>query len=352
MRFGYIQQFFFFGLLLITSVTFLWMIGGFIMPIFWAIVLAIVFYPFFTRCAKVLFNSRGVASIITILLLILIVLIPLISIAGLVVKESITLYQSITENSSAQTQTLSLLERINDLSYYLEPYGISEEVVKEKLKSYVASISAWLTSSALTVSQVTFSLVINVCLMLYILFYLLKDGEAIQTKLLHILPLGDKYEKLLFERFSATTRAVVKGTLIIAIIQGVIGGVLFYLTGVTAPVLWGVVMTFLAIIPAVGPAIIWIPAGIILILSGFLWEGFTILLVGSLLISLVDNVLRPLLVGRDTQMPDAIVLLSTIGGLATFGISGFVVGPIIAAFFISLWSIFEEKYHAELSQNV
>lgn len=351
MRFGYIQQFFFFGLLLVTTATFLWMIGGFIMPIFWAIVLAIVFYPFFTRCADTLFDNRTVASLITILILIVIVLVPLISIAGLVVKESITLYQTITENGSAQSQTLSLLGHLDDLSYYLEPYGISEEMVKEKLKSYAAGISSWLTSSALTVSQVTFSLLINICLMLYILFFLLKDGDAIQKKLLHILPLGDKYEKLLFERFSATTRAVVKGTLVIAVIQGLIGGTLFYLTGVTAPVLWGVVMTFLAIIPAVGPALVWIPAGVILILSGFLWEGFTILLVGSLLISLVDNVLRPLLVGRDTQMPDAIVLLSTIGGLASFGISGFVVGPIVAAFFISLWSIFEEKYHAELSQN-
>jgi predicted PurR-regulated permease PerM len=155
----------------------------------------------------------------------------------------------------------------------------------------------------------------------------------------------------LFERFTTTTRAVAKGTVAIAILQGALGGIAFAIAGVSAPTLWGVAMTFMAVIPAIGPGIIWLPAGIILLLTGSIWQGVFILIVGGLLVSLIDNLLRPILIGRETKMPDALILLATLGGLATFGISGFIVGPIIAAFFLSLWSIFEEKYHTELSNS-
>ena len=188
--------------------------------------------------------------------------------------------------------------------------------------------------------------------MLYLLFFFLRDGTKIVRLLRHYLPLGDDYERLLVSRFSDTTQAVIKGTILISVLQGIIGGVLFGLVGIPNPVLWGATLGVLAIMPLIGTSVVWLPAAIILMVTGSFWSGMIILLVGALVISSVDNFLRPILVGRSTKMPDSLVLLSTIGGIATFGVSGFIIGPIIAALFLSLWTIFEEKYRVELTKNV
>ena len=158
-----------------------------------------------------------------------------------------------------------------------------------------------------------------------------------------------KREKRLFRKFASTTRATVKGTFLIALIQGALGGILFFAVGISAPFLWGSIMGVLSVIPAIGPGIIWLPAGIILLVSGSIWQGIFVLVAGGLVISLIDNALRPIFVGKDTEMPDFLILLSTFGGLSVFGITGFIIGPIIAAFFLSMWNMFEEEYKKDLS---
>ena len=212
-------------------------------------------------------------------------------------------------------------------------------------------MSQTMASSLVVVGQTTFSLFVSIGIMLYLLFFFFRDGEKLQQTLIHYLPIGDAYEKRLFARFSDTSRAVVKGTLAIAALQGFLGGLTFWIVGISNPVLWGVAMAILSIVPALGPAIVWVPASVILLATGSIWEGVTIIIVGVLLVGLVDEFLRPILVGRGSKMPDAVTLLATVGGLSAFGISGFVVGPIIAAFFLSLWVMFGERYHKELSRN-
>jgi predicted PurR-regulated permease PerM len=128
------------------------------------------------------------------------------------------------------------------------------------------------------------------------------------------------------------------------VVQGAIGGIAFAVLGIGAPVLWGVVMALLSIIPAVGPALVWVPAAIIMIASGRIVAGVALIVIGSVVIGLADNLLRPILVGRDTKMPDYLILLSTLGGLTAFGLAGIVIGPIIAAFFLSVWRMAEEEY--------
>lgn len=141
-----------------------------------------------------------------------------------------------------------------------------------------------------------------------------------------------------------------KGTFIIGIVQGTLGGLLFWAVGIKGAVIWGSLMTVLSIIPAVGSFLVWFPAGVILLFTGHIWQGVVVLVVGTAIISLVDNLLRPPLVGKDTEMPDVLVLLSTLGGLSLFGISGFIIGPIIAAFFLSMWNMFEEEHRKELNE--
>ena len=131
-----------------------------------------------------------------------------------------------------------------------------------------------------------------------------------------------------------------KGNLVVAILQGSLGGLIFWLLGIQAPLLWAAVMTVLSLLPAVGAAVVWVPVAIYLFATGEVWRGVVLMLYGALIISLVDNLVRPILVGKDTKMPDYLVLISTLGGIAVFGINGFLLGPIVAAMFIAVWDIF------------
>jgi predicted PurR-regulated permease PerM len=165
---------------------------------------------------------------------------------------------------------------------------------------------------------------------------------------MRVLPLGDTRELFLFERFTSTVRAIAKGSLVVALAQGAVGGLLFAIAGVSNPVLWAALMTLLALIPAAGPAVVWLPAGLIMLATGHVASGVIILVGGTLIIALLDNLLRPILVGKDTGMPDALILLSVLGGLSVFGLSGIVLGPVLAALFLALWELFTDEFHDEL----
>ncbi|MFN3188529.1 MAG: AI-2E family transporter [Candidatus Paceibacteria bacterium] len=349
MKFSYIQQFFFFSLLVITSGIFLWMLGKYLFPVFWAVVIALVFYPLYQKILKKLRGWESVASLATLVSVVLMVLLPLVFVSSLVVRESLDLYENVS--GGANNSETDFLGQAGVLTSALEPYGITQTQVEDRLRGWVSDGSQALASSLLVFGQGTASFLISVVIMLYLLFFFFRDGKRLKKIIIHYLPFGDGYEERLFTRFSETTQAVVKGTFIIALLQGVIGGVAFAIVGVPNPILWGVAMGLLAILPGVGTPLVWAPVGVYLLFTNAVWEGVTILLVGILLISVIDEFLRPILVGRRAKMPDALVLLATIGGLATFGVTGFIAGPVIAAFFLSLWTIFEERYHSELTSK-
>lgn len=350
MNFQSIQQLFFFGLLTSSTIIFLYMLGGYLVTVLWAVVIAIVFYPVYEYLKKQLKGKASVAALSTVLLVVVVVLVPLLTVGGMLVSESVGVYDALTKEN-VDLASSGILARVATVTAYVESYGISQLNIEDKLREWGASFSQTVASTLVIFSQGTISFLIQTVLMLYLLFFFLRDGVKIKRLIQHHLPLGNEYEQRLIDRFSQTTQAVIKGTLLIAIIQGILGGVLFGIVGIPNPVLWGVTMGVLSIIPLLGTASVWLPAGIILIATGSVWSGLIIIVVGAFIISSVDNVLRPILVGRSTKMPDSLVLLATIGGLATFGVSGFIIGPVIAALFLSLWTIFEEKYRVELTKN-
>lgn len=349
MNFETIKHLTFVAVLLGTTITFVMMLGHYLFPVFWAVVIAIIFFPLYTRIETSFNGRRSLASLATMATILVVVAIPLTIIGTMMVQESLTLYERITNNES--TSGIGLLERVTEFSAYLEPFGISEADVTSRLREGVASGLSFVSGSLLSATQSTFSFFIGLAVCIYLLFFMFRDGRALEQLLYSYVPLEHTHKKRLIDRFTATTRAVAKGTIAIAILQGVLGGIAFWITGVSAPTLWGAAMAVLAIIPAIGPALVWLPVGVILLATGSIWQGIFILVVGALLVSVVDEFLRPILIGRTSKMPDAVILLATLGGLATFGITGFIVGPIIAAFFISLWVIFEEKYHSELTST-
>ena len=340
-----IRNAFFITLLLAVTLAFLVLILDFVQPIFWAAVLAILFRPVYSRVLGRLGGRETPASVLTLLIILVIVILPLFLIGLAVANEASGLYQRVSSGEINLQEPLDALRRqlplVTDL---LDRVGVDIEKIRQGLSDAAVTISSYLASQALVIGQNALEFTVMFFLMLYLLFFFLRDGDRLLNALVRALPLGDVRERLLFSRFAEVSRATIKGTFVVAIVQGTLGGLIFWMLGINAAVFWGVLMAVLSLLPAIGSAIIWLPAAIILMVTGSVVKGLVLIVVGTLIIGMVDNVLRPLLVGRDTKMADYLILLTTLGGLAVFGISGFVIGPIIAALFLSVWEMFVEEF--------
>lgn len=342
---SYVQRMFFIGLLFVVTGAFIWLIRGFLQPIFWAVALGIVVYPLHTRILSLLERRETLAASTSVVLVVLIVIMPIIGVAMAVTGEAAALYARLSEGDIDLTRIFQeARDHLPQLVEFMRSTGLDPERIQSQLSSSAVEISRFIASRALAFGQDTLRIGVFFFLMLYLLFFFLRDGKRLLEALIRALPLGDERERHLLGRFAEVSRATIKGTLVVGVVQGTIGGATFAVLGVGAPVLWGVVMALLSILPAVGPALVWAPAAIVLIVNDRIWAGVALIIVGVLIIGLVDNVLRPLLVGRDTRMPDYLILLSSLGGLAAFGLAGIVIGPIIAAFFLSVWEMAQQEF--------
>jgi len=339
------QRVFFGVLLLLVTAAFLWLIRAFLQPIFWAVALAILVYPVHLLIVRKLDDRHTIAAAASVVLVVLIVVMPIIGIGMAVTAEATALYDRLRANEIDLTLIFEeARQHVPQLLALMESTGIDPARLQAQLSSAAVTISQFVASRALAIGQDTLRIALYFFLMLYLLFFFLRDGQRMLDGAIRALPLGDERERHLLGRFAEVSRATIKGTLVVGIVQGAIGGFTFSLLGIGAPVLWGVVMTLLSIIPAVGPAVVWVPAAVVLIVNDRIAAGVVLIAVGVLVIGLVDNVLRPILVGRDTRMPDYLILLSTLGGLAAFGLAGVVLGPIIAAFFLAVWEMAREEF--------
>lgn len=343
--FAALQRFLSLGVLAGVTALFAWLLWPFLMSVFWASVAAILLYPLFKKLRGTSQKRASAAAAVTMLIALIGVGLPLYVVGSLVVEESLVAYHAVAAGD------------INAQSVLQNPYvadtlvalGLNPAEVGAQVSAWVTHAASYIASQAVAISLATLSTLLSFGIMLYLLFFFLRDGERLLRYIERIIPLGNEREELLFKRFSSTTRAVVKGTLIVSIAQGFVGAILFLIAGVPNAALWGAVMALCATIPAVGPFIVWIPAGLLLLASGAIWQGVLVLVGGAVIIGSIDNVLRPILVGRDTEMPDALILLAILGGIATFGMAGIIIGPVIGALFLSIWDLFGKDFGEELS---
>ena len=332
-------------LVALTTIAFLTLIGSFLMPVFWAAVLATVFHPLQRRYVARMSGRRSLAAFATILTIIGLVVAPLFLVGLAMTREVLDLHDQIMSGAIDLQAPLRFLRRIPLIaSDYVGRFGVDLGGLVQRLSTSAVAISQFIASRALGIGQDMLRISAMFFLMLYILFFFLRDGSQLVAILIRALPLGDARERALLGKFSAVSLATIKGTLVVGVVQGAIGALLFLALGVPAPVFWGTLMAVFSLLPAVGPGLVWIPAAVIFFGMGQIVKGIIVIAAGVLIIGLVDNVLRPLLVGRDTQMPDYLVLLATLGGLTVFGISGFVIGPVIAALFFVVWEMFAQEY--------
>jgi len=257
-------------------------------------------------------------------------------------REAVDLYKRFTTGELAVSDAVD--RWVPALVRFGAGLGITPGTVRANVTEAATSIAQFLASGAVTAGQNVVRAFGQFFLMLYVLYFFLRDGDQLLLTIARALPLGDARERALFERFTSVTRATLKGTLVVGAVQGTLGAIFFALLGLEGPVFWGAIMWACSLIPVIGPTIIWLPAALILIISGSVAKGLLLMGLGTFVIALADNILRPILVGRETRMPDFLVLLSTLGGLTLFGLSGFIAGPAIAALFITAWEMFAREY--------
>jgi predicted PurR-regulated permease PerM len=330
-------------LVVIVSLAFFWILSPFYGAVLWATVLAILFIPLHRMLSRLMGQRDGPAALTTVLIIVFIVIVPLTLLMASLAQEVSNLYESIR---SGEVNVGSYFQQIvNALPAWAvdlaSRFGLTNAgALQSRLSAILLASSQFVAAQALNIGQNTFDFVISLFIMIYLLFFLLRDGDELAKRIRDAIPLVSEQKAALVSRFTVVIRATVKGNVIVAMLQGALGGLIFWFFGIEAPLLWAVLMAFLALLPAVGSALVWLPVAIYFLVTGAVWHGVILIAYGVLVIGLVDNLMRPRLVGKDTKMPDYVVLLSTLGGIAIFGINGFVIGPVVAAMFIAAWDIF------------
>ncbi len=333
----------FLALVAAATVAFVWLVLTFANAIIWAVVAAILFAPMQRWLVGMQPNRPNSMAALTLLTLIAIVIVPMIILGGLLMQEAASLYDGIQSGRiNIADYFLQVQNALPDwASQQLSRLGLTNiESVRDRIGSGLSSSFETLAAQALNIGQRALSFFASLGVMLYLTFFLLRDGPYLSALVVDAVPLRSGQRRALAQKFIAVVRATIKGNMIVAIVQGGLGGVIFWGLGVGGALLWGVAMAFFSLLPAVGTGLVWVPVAIYLFATGAVVKGGILVFCGLFVIGMVDNVLRPILVGRDTRMPDYVVLISTLGGLELFGLSGFIIGPVIAALFMAVWEIF------------
>lgn len=309
----------------------------------WAAILALIFDPVQRRLLRRLGGHRNLVATLTLLGVLLMVVLPLAAITVSIAREVSQLAQSI------QTGELDVLGMVQSgfdglpapLADLLSHFGIGDvQDLKARIEASAARVAQFVAGRALTLGQGTLEWGVELTVTVYLSFFMLRDGHLMSNQLWSALPLAEADKRQLRSRVTTAVRATIKGNFIVALVQGALGSIALAVLGVPGALLGGALMAVLSLLPAVGAALVWGPIAIYLAATGAVWSGLGLLAFGTLVIGLVDNLLRPILVGRDTQLPDWLVLLTTLGGIALLGLNGFVVGPVVASVFIAVWAIY------------
>ena len=332
--------------LVVVTLAFGWILWPFYGAVFWGVVMAILFSPLFRRLLKAMPERRTLAALATLVVFLVIVILPMTLITGMLVKEGNGLYLRIQSGELNFGKLFGQIVAVlpSWITNLLDRFGLGNLAdLQNLIGTRLAAGSQAVATQALNIGQNAFDFVVSFFIMLYLMFFLLRDGASLTRRMRDAIPLDAVTKRKLFNKFTTVVRATVKGNVLMAFAQGVLGGLAFWFLDIHATVLWAVLMAFLSLLPAVGAALVWVPVAAYFLATGAVWEGVALTLWGVLVIGMVDNVLRPVLVGKDTKMPDYVVLISTLGGIGVFGLNGFVIGPVIAAMFMAVWDIFSNN---------
>ncbi len=335
-------------LLVLVSIAFAWLIGPFVGAILWGVIAAILFAPLNAGLLEIVPRHRNLAAAATLAVIMAVVIVPAMVLGAALLSQASALYGQVQSGHIDVGRGFVAVEQHLPpfVREWLADIGLNDfAAVRERIGRGIASSFQALAGQAFDVGQSTFAFFLSLGVMLYLTFFLLRDGDRLTAIIERSLPLAADQRSLLVSRFVAVVRATIKGSLIVAVLQGFIGGIVFWFLGIGGALLWAVAMGIFSLFPAIGTGLIWVPVTIYLLATGDVWRGAALFLCGFFIISSIDNVVRPILVGRDARLPDYVVLIATLGGFELMGFNGFVVGPVIAALFMAVWEIFRTTRH-------
>ena len=342
-----------FVLLLVVAVTalFLAVAWPFLKPLLLAALLAGLFHPLYRWITRLLGGRRSLGAAITLLVLLVLGLGPVSAFLGIVLQQALTMTDQaipwLSQHLGAAS-TFNVQEWLVQKFPALAKYMPSQEQLLQQVGTAAKTAGAFLVAFASRITATTATFLLNLFVMLYAMFFFFRDGDKILERIFYYTPLSDEDETRMLTQFASITRATVKGTLVIGIIQGTLAGIAFWIAGIEGAALWGTIMTILSIIPGIGAALVWVPAVIILFVTGQYITATLLAAWCAAVVGTVDNFLRPVLVGRDAKMPDLLILIGTLGGLFLFGPIGFIVGPIVCGLFLTVWDIYGATFREVL----
>jgi predicted PurR-regulated permease PerM len=329
-------------LLAATALALGWVLLPFYGTLLWALIIAMLFLPLYRWLLPQLRGRRNLAAGLVMLLVLLAGVLPLALMSASLAREAAFVYERIDSGDWRPALYLrGVFEALPGwLTALLDHLGVASfDVLQRQLTAALAAGSQFIASQVFSIGLDTFSFVGSLGITLYLAFFLLRDGDALAQVAERALPIPPRYKRELVVKFLVVVRAAVKGSLLVAAVQGSLGGLAFWFLGVKGALLWAVLMAFLSLLPLIGAGLVWLPVAAFFFITGALWQGLALVAYGVFVIGLADNLLRPLLVGKDTGMPDGVVMITTLGGMAVFGINGFIIGPTIAAMFIAVWHL-------------
>ena len=341
-----------FVLLMVFSITivFIATIKGFLAALFLAAVFTGLVYPAYRWLLRRFRGHETLASVTTLLAVLGAIVVPLIIFFGLVVAQAVEVSQVFAPWLERQIQSATSSNHAFPdwvpFAHELEPYSAT---ISSKVAGFTSKIGGFLVNSLSKVTQITAIFLLNLFVMLYAMFFFLIRGPAIVRTIMDYLPLSASDKDNILEVGLSVSKATIKGTLVIGVVQGALGGVGLAVAGISGAAFWGTIMMVLSIIPGIGTALVWVPAVIYLLISGQTIAGVGLAIWSAAIVGTVDNLMRPRLVGRDAKMPDLLILVSTLGGLGLFGALGLVIGPVIAALFLTAWTIYRQVFDDVLS---
>lgn len=322
------------------SIVFLLMIKGFLVALLLAGIFTGLCQPLYRRLLRLVRGRRGVASVATIALVLLVIVIPLTAFLGVVASQAVQVSQSVGPWIEYQVSQPDALDRILARLPFFEQMAPYQDQIAAKVGEMAGMLGNFLVNNVAAATMGTVSFLFQLFIMLYAMFFFLIDGGRILDRILYYMPLGPKEEERMVEKFVSVSRATIKGTLVIGVVQGGAAGLGFFVAGIPGAAFWGTVMAVLSIIPGVGAALIWVPGVVYLLTVGKVFAAVALAIWCAVVVGTMDNLLRPRLVGKDAKMSDLMILLGTLGGILLFGAVGFIIGPVIAALFVTVWDIY------------
>jgi predicted PurR-regulated permease PerM len=330
-------------LVVAVSVLFLAVAWPFLEPLLLGALLAGLFHPLYRWITQLVGGRRSFGAVLTLLVLFIVVLVPVSAFLGIVVQQALTVSDEAIpwlRQHLGAASTFNLHDWLVQRFPALADYVPSQEQLLQHVGTAAKSAGAFLVTVLSRMTATTAAFILNLFVMLYAMFFFFKDGNTILERIFYYLPLSDEDETRMLARFTSITRATIKGTVVIGIIQGALAGIAFWMAGIQGAAFWGTIMTILSIVPGIGAALVWVPAVVILFINGQYVTATLLLAWCAAVVGTIDNFLRPALVGRDAKMPDLLILIGTLGGLFLFGPIGFIVGPIVCGLFLTVWDIY------------